>query len=128
MDCADSQPCLGTCGIICWSLKVHGRLFHSGLPHKSVNPIELGNVALAEILRRFYADFPAHAEEAKYNYVVSSSMKPTQVRELVLWPLQRGRSLCRVAMVCPRVVAGLRRSLAWCGRVQGSGPSSLAWG
>lgn len=79
VDCADSQPCLGTCGMVCWSLKVHGRLFHSGLPHKAVNPIELGTVALADILRRFYHDFPPHPEEAKYNYVVSSSMKPTQV-------------------------------------------------
>ena len=51
-------------------------------PHQhpqAVNPIELGTVALTEILRRFYADFPAHPEEKKYNYVVSSSMKPTQV-------------------------------------------------
>lgn len=37
-------------------------------------------MALQEILKRFYADFPPHPEEAKYNYVVSSSMKPTQVR------------------------------------------------
>ncbi|TFJ85460.1 hypothetical protein NSK_002970 [Nannochloropsis salina CCMP1776] len=79
VDCADSQPCLGTCGMVCWKLKVHGRLFHSGLPHKAINPIELGTVALQEILRRFYADFPTHLEESKYNYVVSSSMKPTQV-------------------------------------------------
>jgi len=79
VDCADSQPCLGTCGMICWSLKVHGRLFHSGLPHKSVNPIELGTVAIQEILRRFYEQFPAHPREKDYNYLVSSSMKPTQV-------------------------------------------------
>ena len=36
-------------------------------------------MALTEVLRRFYLDFPSHPEEAKYNYVVSSSMKPTQV-------------------------------------------------
>jgi acetylornithine deacetylase len=47
---------------------------------QAVNPIELGTVALQEILKRFYADFPTHPEEAKYNYVVSSSMKPTQVQ------------------------------------------------
>lgn len=46
---------------------------------QAINPIELGTVALQEILRRFYADFPTHLEESKYNYVVSSSMKPTQV-------------------------------------------------
>lgn len=47
--------------------------------YQAVNPIELGTVAMAEILRRFYQDFPPHPEEKKYNYVVSSSMKPTQV-------------------------------------------------
>lgn len=46
---------------------------------QGINPIELGNVAVAEILRRFYSDFPPHEEEKKYNFTVSSSMKPTQV-------------------------------------------------
>jgi acetylornithine deacetylase len=46
---------------------------------QAVNPVELGMVALQEILRRFYADFPAHPDEATYNYLACSSMKPTQV-------------------------------------------------
>ena len=64
--------CVCACVCVCVCVSMH---------HQAVNPIELGNVALAEVLRRFYADFPAHPEEKKYNYVVSSSMKPTQVRE-----------------------------------------------
>jgi hypothetical protein len=34
VDCADSQPCFGTCGMQTWTLKVHGKIFHSGLPHR----------------------------------------------------------------------------------------------
>jgi acetylornithine deacetylase len=48
-------------------------------PLQGINPIELGNVAVAEILKRFYADFPPHPMEKDYNFTVSSSMKPTQV-------------------------------------------------
>ena len=32
VDCADSQPCIGTAGSITWHLKATGKLFHSGLP------------------------------------------------------------------------------------------------
>lgn len=42
-----------------------GKLFHSGLPHKSINPIELVMDAVQEIQKRFYRDFPAHPLEAK---------------------------------------------------------------
>ena len=31
VDCADSQPCIGTAGSITWHLKATGKLFHSGL-------------------------------------------------------------------------------------------------
>ena len=41
IDSADSQPCVGTAGIVQWQLRCDGILFHSGLPHKAVNPIEL---------------------------------------------------------------------------------------
>jgi acetylornithine deacetylase len=43
-----------------------GKLFHSGLPHKSINPLELLMDAVLEIQKRFYRDFPAHPLEAKY--------------------------------------------------------------
>ncbi len=42
VDSADSQPCIGTAGAIQWHMKSLGRLFHSGLPHKAINSIELG--------------------------------------------------------------------------------------
>lgn len=42
-----------------------GKLFHSGLPHKSINPLELLMDAVLEIQKRFYRDFPAHPLEAK---------------------------------------------------------------
>jgi acetylornithine deacetylase len=36
IDCADINPCIGTCGSLTWTLKATGKLFHSGLPHKGV--------------------------------------------------------------------------------------------
>jgi len=33
---------IGTAGIVQWNLQANGKLFHSGLPHKAINPIELG--------------------------------------------------------------------------------------
>jgi hypothetical protein len=44
---------------------VPGKLFHSGLPHKSINPLELLMDAVLEIQQRFYRDFPAHQQETK---------------------------------------------------------------
>ena len=41
-----------------WTIHVKGRLFHSGLPHKGINSIELASEAMAYIQRRFYEDFP----------------------------------------------------------------------
>ncbi len=57
-----------------------GRLFHSGLPHKGINPIEMGSEALALIQRRFYEKFPPHESEKIYSFSTSSSMKPTQLK------------------------------------------------
>lgn len=78
IDTADKQPCIGTGGMIVWKLRATGKLFHSGLPHKSVNPLELCMEALKEIQKRFYDDFPAHPEEARYGFATPSTMKPTQ--------------------------------------------------
>ncbi len=86
-----SQPCIGTGGIIAWQLTAHGKLFHSGLPHKSVNPIELGMEALAHLQRRFYEEFPPHPEEvrcgAQYASTARAVHRPAQ---LCRW-LQDGR-------------------------------------
>jgi acetylornithine deacetylase len=80
VDCADSQPCLGTAGCATWHLKAVGKLFHSGLPHKGVNAVELANAAVAEVQDRFYARFPARPEEETYRFSTCSTMKPTQVK------------------------------------------------
>eukprot|EP00879_Flechtneria_rotunda_P015655 GHRR01016377.1.p1 GENE.GHRR01016377.1~~GHRR01016377.1.p1 ORF type:complete len:309 (+),score=85.20 GHRR01016377.1:574-1500(+) len=78
LDTADSQPCIGTGGIAAWQLIAHGKLFHSGLPHKSINPIEFLMDAVTEIQKRFYKDFAPHPEEARYGFATCSTLKPTQ--------------------------------------------------
>ncbi|XP_027097556.2 acetylornithine deacetylase-like [Coffea arabica] len=78
IDTADKQPCIGTGGMIPWKLHVTGKLFHSGLPHKAINPLELAMEALKEIQLRFYKDFPPHPKEQVYGFATPSTMKPTQ--------------------------------------------------
>ena len=74
IDSADSQPCLGTAGALQWHLKANGRLFHSGLPHRGINSLELAMEAVAEIQKRFYKDFPPRAEEVRV-FVCSNALK-----------------------------------------------------
>uniref|UniRef100_A0A6U4Z9L5 Peptidase M20 dimerisation domain-containing protein n=2 Tax=Hemiselmis andersenii TaxID=464988 RepID=A0A6U4Z9L5_HEMAN len=78
VDSADKQPCIGTAGCVAWELKSTGKLFHSGLPHQAINPIEMLMEALAYCQKRFYEDFPPHPDEEKYGFVTCSTMKPTQ--------------------------------------------------
>ncbi|ERN09318.1 hypothetical protein AMTRI_Chr13g115570 [Amborella trichopoda] len=78
IDTADKQPCIGTGGMIAWKLRSTGKLFHSGLPHKAVNPLELAMEAFKEIQLRFYRDFPPHPQEKVYGFATPSTMKPTQ--------------------------------------------------
>ncbi|GER35463.1 peptidase M20/M25/M40 family protein [Striga asiatica] len=78
IDTADKQPCIGTGGMIPWKLHVTGKLFHSGLAHKAINPLELAMEALKVIQSRFYTDFPPHPKEKVYGYATPSTMKPTQ--------------------------------------------------
>ncbi|CAD7927717.1 unnamed protein product [Amoebophrya sp. A25] len=79
IDAADSQPCAGTCGVTQWELKTTGRLFHSGLPHKGINSIELAMDTVAELQRNFYSDFGPVSEQKSYGFGVGSTMKPTQI-------------------------------------------------
>ena len=58
VDSADSQPCMGTASCAMWTLRVDGRLFHSGLPHKGINSMELAMEAVNYIQSKFYKDFP----------------------------------------------------------------------
>ena len=41
-----------------WTLRAEGRLFHSGLPHKGINSLELGMEAIAYVQNKFYQDYP----------------------------------------------------------------------
>ena len=79
IDSADSQPCVGTAGNITWKLKVIGKLFHSGLPHKGINSIEMAMDAVNELQERFYTEYPRHPKEEEYNFATPSTFKPTQV-------------------------------------------------
>ncbi|KAG0496875.1 hypothetical protein HPP92_001566 [Vanilla planifolia] len=78
IDTADKQPCIGTGGMISWRLRATGKLFHSGLPHKAINPLELLMEALKEMQSRFYKDFPPHPQELVYGFATPSTFKPTQ--------------------------------------------------
>eukprot|EP00294_Goniomonas_avonlea_P008598 CAMPEP_0114558582 /NCGR_PEP_ID=MMETSP0114-20121206/10462_1 /TAXON_ID=31324 /ORGANISM="Goniomonas sp, Strain m" /LENGTH=437 /DNA_ID=CAMNT_0001743989 /DNA_START=8 /DNA_END=1321 /DNA_ORIENTATION=+ len=76
-DVADSQACMATGGIRQWRLTAKGKLFHSGIPQKAMNAIELAHDALAAIQSRFYRDFAAGQKEADYKFIVGSTLKPT---------------------------------------------------
>jgi len=78
VDVADVRPCIGTGGVAAWTLRASGKLGHSGLPQNTVNSLELVMEAVAELQRRFYARYPAHPQEAVYQFACGSTFKPTQ--------------------------------------------------
>jgi acetylornithine deacetylase len=59
---------------------VTGKLFHSGLPHKGINAIEMAMDVTSYIQNRFIADFDRHPLEEDYNFATQSTMKPTQIK------------------------------------------------
>jgi len=79
IDSADSQPCVGTAGNAQWRLITKGKLFHSGLPHKGINSIEMASDACNFIQKNFYEKFSRHPMEDKYNYATCSTIKPCQI-------------------------------------------------
>ncbi|KAI9915611.1 hypothetical protein PsorP6_008068 [Peronosclerospora sorghi] len=90
VDFSDSQPCIGTAGVISLTLKATGKLFHSGLPHLGINSIELGMDALCKIQERFYTDFGP--VEKKKNTITRSTMGENLWRSAVVSLLRHGRS------------------------------------
>ena len=58
-----------------WTLRVEGRLFHSGLPHKGINSLELAMEAIKYMQTNFYKDFPAvkHTHTHTHCIIISSS-------------------------------------------------------
>lgn len=79
IDSADTQPCVGTAGMLQWKLKAIGKLFHSGLPHKGINSIEFAMDAVSYVQKRFFSEFVRHEKEELYNFTTQSTMKPTQI-------------------------------------------------
>lgn len=77
-DSSNSQPRIGTAGVIAWTLTATGKLFHSGLPNQGINAIELAMDAVTELQKRFYADFGPVEEEKAYNYACPSTIKPAR--------------------------------------------------
>lgn len=65
--------------MIPWKLEITGKLFHSGMPHQTVNPIEMGHDTLSYLQHKFYQRFPPHELERTYNFTTCSTMKPTQI-------------------------------------------------
>jgi hypothetical protein len=51
---------------------------------QAINPLELVSEAVAEVQKRFYKDFPPHADEAKYNYKTPSTMKVTRTYMILI--------------------------------------------
>jgi len=80
VDSADFGPTLATGGCLPWSLTATGKKFHSGFPHRAVNPITMANQAITYIQKRFYEDFPLGEKEKAYKFACGSSMKPTQIQ------------------------------------------------
>jgi acetylornithine deacetylase len=80
IDSADTHPCIGTAGMLQWRLKANGKLFHSGMPHRGINSVELAMDAVNRIQQRFFQDFPRCEQEDAYNFATSSTLKPTQIR------------------------------------------------
>jgi acetylornithine deacetylase len=78
LDSADIQPSIGTGSGIGWSLKIKGKLFHSGMADKAINALELAMEAVRLIQSRFYQDFPPHPDEKRYLFAIGSTLKPTQ--------------------------------------------------
>jgi len=77
VDSSDRHPCIGTGTMMPWELVAKGRQGHSGLPQDAVNALILGYEAVAEMMKRFHHDYPAHPKEADYGFKSPSTMKPT---------------------------------------------------
>lgn len=80
VDSADFGPTLATGGCLPWELKATGRKFHSGFPHKAVNPITMATQAIAYIQKKFYEKFPMNEKDKEYLFGCGSSLKPTQIK------------------------------------------------
>jgi acetylornithine deacetylase/succinyl-diaminopimelate desuccinylase-like protein len=79
LDSANFGPTVGTGGVSVWELKVTGVGGHSGMPQNCVNALELGMAASLELTRWFNTRYPPTADEKKWGFLSSSSLKATVV-------------------------------------------------
>lgn len=79
LDSADFGPTVGTGGTGMWELQVAGVAGHSGMMHNCVNAAELGMHTALAMVRWFEQAYPTHAEEARYGFLSSSTLKSTVV-------------------------------------------------
>ena len=80
LDSADFGPTIGTGGMATWKLTVEGKVSHSGFPQHGINAAELAFAATQALQDWFYANYPPHAKEYEYGFLVPSSLKPTRVQ------------------------------------------------
>lgn len=79
LDSADFGPTLATGGLAQWKLTATGVPGHSGLMHNCVNALELAMATSLALGEWFRATFPPHAEEKRYGFLSSSSLKATVI-------------------------------------------------
>lgn len=79
IDSANFGPTMGTAGAVTWELKVSGKPFHSGLPHKAINAIELASQVMSVVQSKFHEKYAFSDKEKQYKFAIGSSMKPTQI-------------------------------------------------
>ncbi len=79
MDSANFGPTLGCAGALTWELQFTGKTFHSGLPHKAINTIELANEVCKMLSTKFHEKYAKCEFDEQYKFIIGSSFKPTQI-------------------------------------------------
>jgi acetylornithine deacetylase len=80
LDSADFGPTVGTAGLAAWELEVHGVGGHSGMPQNCVNALELAMSTTRALADWFEKTCPANADEARWGFLSSSSLKATKIK------------------------------------------------
>lgn len=80
LDSYDIHPNIATGGLLLWRLILRGKGFHSGMPHRGINALELAMAVVPWLQDKFYGAFPRLPEEALYHFETGSTLKPTRLR------------------------------------------------
>jgi acetylornithine deacetylase len=79
LDSADFGPTVGTGGVAMWELHAAGVPGHSGMTYNCVNALELAMATSLELVRWFREKYPPHADEQRWGFLSSSTLKPTVI-------------------------------------------------